>query len=294
MKNSNMLLSPITQKALGLIHGLAPELKTYLWDLSLKRIQGTPQDFTEKDVGEPRSNVTAADLMVHEALVETFKDDPVTIIAEEGCVIKEGAPYRVVLDDLDGTYNASRGVIGRSAISLAIDKDRKPIAGIWYNPYFDEMIVAEVGRGAWYICDGKTIRISPPATPTDLRRARIGIGTTGTTNDPRSKIFNPPLSELASRTLSWLNIECTAVSLMDVALGRTEGWAIGGNKAWDLWAARAIFSELSIPFAFFNEVWRRRLTDEEIANFDPDNHLFAFVCAANQKLFDKIVEILTK
>jgi len=286
---------PITEKVFSLIKQIGPELREYLYRLSLERISGFTDDgATFHDIKEPRSIIIAeADLKMHRAVVEAFKDEPVTIISEEGLVIKEETVYRLVLDDLDGTYNASRGVLGRSAVSLAVDKNKKPLAGIWYNPYFDEMVIGET-NGVWYLIGDKMVRVGAIASPKVFSKARIITGSTGTTNDPRSKLINLPLSRLISQILAPINFESSVVSLMDVALGRAEGFVIAGNKAWDLWSARIIFPKLGIPFAFFTECWQRILTEEEVNNFDPKNHLFGFACAVNEDLFRLIVEILTK
>lgn len=296
MKEQIKFSDPIIERVFVLVKQVGSELRDYLYQLSLERITGlTHDDAAFHDIEEPRSIIlTEADIKMHRAVVETFKNDPVTIIAEEGLVTKKGAVYRIVLDDLDGTYNASRGVLGRSAVSLAVDKNKKPLAGIWYNPYFDEMVISEMGDGVWYLIGDKIVKVSTIASPRALSKARIITGSTGTTNDSRSKLINPPLSKLISQILSPINFGCSAVSLMDVALGRAEGFVIAGNKAWDLWSARTILSELKIPFAFFSECWQKILTEEEVENFDPENHLFGFACAANEDLFWPIVEILTR
>jgi fructose-1,6-bisphosphatase/inositol monophosphatase family enzyme len=291
---------PIAQRAVDLIFRIGPDVRDLLFERSRERIIGVRHTDAAHDAGEPRSVITDVDILVHAAVVSEFKHDPVYIVAEEN---KRGeatgspdCPYRIVLDDLDGTYNASRGVLGRSAISLAIDKGAAPYAGIWYNPYFGEMIVAELWHGATYIFGDQqsqsAIPIAKPVFTENLSKARIHIGSTGATKDLRAKIGHKPLLTLSGVVLSALNIEATVPSLMDVALGRVEGFVIAANKAWDLWSARPIFNELEIPYQFFTPCWEKRLREEDIAGFDPDDHAFGFACAANSKLLDRIIAIL--
>ena len=252
---------PIVRKALDVIQLNGWRLREMLYKWSADRIRGAVPDDKLHDADEPRSAITHADIMVHTAVVEAFADELVTIIAEEGIVEKPNARYRIVLDDLDGTYNASRGVLGRSAVSLAIDEQVGgaflPLAGMWYNPYFDEAVVGVRGCGVWYRCEGKEMPVGRIESPVTLSRSRIITGSTGATNDPRSKMWNLPLSILAGKIPAPLNYESSVVSLVDVALSRAEGFVIAGNKAWDLWSARTIFRELGIPYAFFTECWRR-------------------------------------
>lgn len=287
---------PVTERAFSVIKQVGCELKQFLFNLSLNRVAGSVTASTSlHNIREPRSIILRdADIKIHRAIVKAFEKKPVTIIAEEGLVIKKGAIYRILLDDLDGTYNASRGVLGRSAISLAIDKNKKPLTGMWHNPYFEEIVVREIAGEVWYSLSGNVVKVDTIPSPKELSKARIITGSTGTTNNPRSKLINPPLSRLISQILAPLNFESSVVSLMDVALGRAEGFVIAGNKAWDLWAARTIFPKIGIPFAFFTECWSQKLTEKEVNDFDPKNHLFGFICAANKNLFDSIVEILTK
>lgn len=287
---------PIIEKALRVIQEVSPSVRSYLFDRSLERLSGVSHQDQRHEVNEPRSAITEADLMVNKAVLEAFRSDPVSIVAEEGSVDKPGADYRIVLDDLDGTYNASQGVLGRSAISLAIDKNQKPLAAIWHNPYFDETVFAEVGRGALYSREGRPfIKINRPSATEQLDKARIFVVSGIAMDDFRSKVWHPPLLELKKRCLVPLDLGSSVISLMDVALGGVEGFVIAANKSWDLWGAIMIFTELGIPFAFYTGYWnwKDKLTDEDLNQADLQKSVFSFVSAANPKLFRAITEILT-
>jgi myo-inositol-1(or 4)-monophosphatase len=65
--------------------------------------------------------------------------------------------YLWVVDPEDGTANFIRD-LGISAVSVGLVKDGKPVLGVVYNPYRDEMFYAEEGKGAYL--NGRRIRVS--------------------------------------------------------------------------------------------------------------------------------------
>jgi fructose-1,6-bisphosphatase/inositol monophosphatase family enzyme len=87
-----------------------------------------------------------------------------------------------------------------------------------------------------------------------------------------------------------LNYGATVPALMSVALGMVDGFVVAGSKPWDLWASRAIFNALKIPYAFLEPFTYRNLRPEEIV---PDSEKeYAFACANNPALFEQIMQIL--
>lgn len=70
-------------------------------------------------------------------------------ILEEGENI-EGSDNsnRWIIDPLDGTHNFIHG-LPLFCISIALERDRKPYAGVIYNPVMDQMWMAESGQGTW-------------------------------------------------------------------------------------------------------------------------------------------------
>ena len=79
------------------------------------------------------------------------------VFGEEGTEAVRNARYLWIVDPIDGTMNFSRGV-GESAVSVALVKDGKPLVGIVYNPFRQEMFCAKKGEGAWL--NGRRIRVS--------------------------------------------------------------------------------------------------------------------------------------
>ena len=96
--------------------------------------------------------------------VETFLTERLTGLISKSEVLGEENHHRIhdvsdvwVVDPIDGTSNFIRD-IGFSGISVGLVKDGEPYAGIIFNPYRDEMFVAEKGQGAFL--NGKKITVS--------------------------------------------------------------------------------------------------------------------------------------
>ena len=104
--------------------------------------------------------VSAADTRAEEIIVESLqKSRPkFGFLLEEGGEI-EGSDNsnRWIVDPLDGTTNFLHG-LSNFAISIGLERDREPFAGVIYAPITDELYYAEKGQGA-YLND-KRLRVS--------------------------------------------------------------------------------------------------------------------------------------
>ena len=76
---------------------------------------------------------------------------------ETGAVAGSDTSNRWIVDPLDGTTNFLHG-IPHFAISIALERDGEPFAGVIYSPIQDEMYVAERGSGAFL--NGRRLRVS--------------------------------------------------------------------------------------------------------------------------------------
>ena len=145
-----------------------------------------------------------------------------------------GAPTFVV-DPIDGTLNFMRHR-NASAVSIALLKDKKPVIGVIYNPYADEMFTAEAGKGAYL----NERRIFASQTPFD--QAMVSFGT------------SPYDQELAQRTMRaaeafLLNAGdlrrsgSAALDLCDVACGRSDIFFELRLRPWDVAAGSLLVTE---------------------------------------------------
>ena len=75
-----------------------------------------------------------------------------------------------IVDPLDGTTNMIHDY-RLSAVSVALCRDRKPVTGLIWQPFTQELFYAEAGGGAFL--NGRPIRVSG----TSFRNALVAIGT---------------------------------------------------------------------------------------------------------------------
>ena len=96
-----------------------------------------------------RNLLTEYDLKVQAILQQKLKEilPEASFFGEEGEHHYQKEGYCFVCDPIDGTTNFVKGC-NFSSISVALLRDGKPVLGVIYNPYLDEMFCAEKGKGA--------------------------------------------------------------------------------------------------------------------------------------------------
>ena len=158
------------------------------------------------------------------------------ILAEESDEKKGGAPYRWILDPLDGTTNYAHGYPFFS-ISLALEKDGEVVWGIVYDPLREEIFMGELGKGA--SVNGKLLKVS----------ATENVGSsflcTGFPYDVRESSENN-LSYFNRFTKTARAIRrdgSAALDLCYVAMGRFDGFWEVKLHPWDTAAGSLIVKE---------------------------------------------------
>ncbi|SDH14739.1 inositol monophosphatase family protein [Roseospirillum parvum] len=159
------------------------------------------------------------------------------LLMEEGTVA-EGAPGepRFVVDPLDGTTNFLHG-IPHFAISIGVEQDGQPIAGVIYNPISDEMYIAEKGRGAFL--NDRRLRVSA------RRRLGEAVVASGIPHLGRGDhaAYLPQLARVMGATAGVRRFGVASLDLAYVAAGRYEGFWETGLKPWDVCAGMAVVRE---------------------------------------------------
>jgi myo-inositol-1(or 4)-monophosphatase len=101
--------------------------------------------------------VTKADIEAEKIITEILKKHfPSYAVAGEESG-KESGTYTWFVDPIDGTENFAR-YIPLFSTSIALQKNKKTVLGVVYDPIHDELFVAEKGRGAYL--NNKKIRVS--------------------------------------------------------------------------------------------------------------------------------------
>lgn len=184
--------------------------------------------------------VTKADREVEELLIaklkEAFPHDG--LFGEEGGEIR-GTSGRVwVIDPIDGTFNFIRG--GQNwAISVGLYENRRPVFGVIYAPVRDLMLVGGVS-----VPTRLNGELLPPQRPLDMSQAALGFGIhpTVATKD-RLELMRFVSDELQ---ISFRICGSATASLIEVALGETDGYLSLGDSTWDVMAGLPILANLGV------------------------------------------------
>jgi myo-inositol-1(or 4)-monophosphatase len=159
-----------------------------------------------------------------------------TILGEEGGARSGGDPrYRWIVDPLDGTTNYAHG-FPFFCVSIGFEVDGELALGVVYAPSFDELFVAEAGRGA--TLNDRPIHVSATS---ELSQSLLATGF------PYDRAEFPR----ALRSFEVLSMRCQAVrragsaalDLCYVACGRLDGYWEHQVKPWDLAAGALLVRE---------------------------------------------------
>ncbi len=187
----------------------------------------------------PADFVSKADRRAEAVLrVELQKARPnYGLLLEEGGEVKgSDSSNRWLVDPLDGTTNFLHG-IPHWAISIALERDGDPFAGVVYNPVPDEMYAAEKGQGAYL--NGRRIRVSGRTRMEDAIFA-TGVPFRGL---GKHRLFLRQAAQVMAESAGIRRFGSAALDLAFVASGRFDGFWENGLKAWDLAAGIVIVRE---------------------------------------------------
>ena len=166
-------------------------------------------------------------------------------LAEESGEEKGADPHhRWVIDPLDGTTNFLHG-IPQFCISVALERDGDPIAGVIYDPLRDEFFYGEKGVGAFM--NDRRLRVST--------RNQLGDCVIGTGIPFRSRGDHPRylrmLEAVMGNTAGVRRMGAAALDLAYLAAGRFDGFFELGLSRWDMAAGIVIVREAG---GFISEV----------------------------------------
>ena len=209
-----------------------------------KAARGLVRDFGEIENLQvskkgPADFVTTADKKAEEVLVAglTKARPRFGFLLEEGGKI-EGADTsnRWIIDPLDGTTNFLHG-IPHFSISIALERDGEPVAGVIYEPITDQMFWAEKGQGAYL--NGRRIRVSA------RRRLEESLFATGGpfAGKQDHDRFLSQLKAVMAVSAGVRRFGSAALDLAYVAAGRYEGFWEFGLHPWDIAAGIVLVRE---------------------------------------------------
>ncbi len=158
------------------------------------------------------------------------------LMEEGGAVVGTDTSNRWVIDPLDGTTNFLHG-LPHFCISIALERDGDPFAGVIYSPIHDEMFVAEKGLGAYL--NGRRLRVA------GRRRFDDAIFATGIPfkGIPNHDLFMRQLEAVMAISAGVRRFGSAALDLAYVAAGRYDGYWENGLNPWDVAAGIVLVRE---------------------------------------------------
>jgi myo-inositol-1(or 4)-monophosphatase len=182
--------------------------------------------------------VTEVDKQAEAAIFRIIRDayPDHSLLSEEVGEVPQHSPYKWIIDPIDGTVNYAHGV-PICCVSIAMEKDGVIELGAVYNPFLEEMFVAERGKGA--TLNGKKIQVSEKSHP---ENAFLVTGFPYQWQD----MPNDPLQVFARFIQEGLPVRrmgSAAIDLCWVACGRFDGFWEHHLNAWDAAAGFLIVEE---------------------------------------------------
>jgi len=112
----------------------------------------------------PGHFVTAIDLMVDHLVVDSIRQQfpKDKLFTEESGFIGHEGEYLWIVDPIDGTSNLRLG-LPYLATGLAVQYAGETVLSAVYNPFLDQMVIAERGSGAFL--NGERLRVSSEGSP---------------------------------------------------------------------------------------------------------------------------------
>ena len=195
----------------------------------------------------------------------------VAFLGEEGTAGDPRAPYRWVVDPIDGTVNFAYE-IPHACVSIALQArrampgqtptggDYETLVGAVFDPFCGELWTAV--RGGPARLNGRPIHVSRRAR---LREAIVSIGFARYDAAWQKKL--PPFQDLVRRVRKLRLMGSAALDLVYVASGRMDAYLECGVRLWDI-AAGGLIVECA-----GGEFWRQSIGEPHIYHVIATNGL---------------------
>jgi myo-inositol-1(or 4)-monophosphatase len=205
---------------------------------SLRRDFGEVENLQVSRKG-PANFVSAADHRAEEILrgaLEKARPGYGFALEEAGIVEGTDKSHRWHVDPLDGTTNFLHG-IPHFCISVGLEREGVPVAGVIFDPIKDEMFVAERGQGAFL--NNRRLRV---AARREMAEAVIYCGLPHL-GRPAHRTFLAELSAVMAAAAGLRRMGAAALDLAYVAAGRADGYWERDIQTWDMVAGLALVRE---------------------------------------------------
>lgn len=186
-----------------------------------------------------KKSETAIISTIHEVFPDHF------ILSEEAGEIRKDSTVKWIIDPIDGTVNFANG-IPICCVSIGVEKDGEMLLGAVYNPFMNELFIAEKGKGA--TLNDKPIKVS---SNNNIARSCLVTGFPYKWEDSA----NNPLvvfERIIKEGLPVRRLGSAAIDLCWVACGRFDGFYEHSLHAWDAAAGYLIVEEAGGKVTDFN------------------------------------------
>jgi myo-inositol-1(or 4)-monophosphatase len=212
---------------------------------ALKAGRGLKRDFGEIEnlqvsVKGPGDFVSAADRKAEKILIdELTKARPGYgfVLEESGRIAGTDKSHCWFIDPLDGTTNFLHG-LPIFAISIALAREGRIVAGLVHNPATGDLYVAEKGQGAFQ--NNRRLRV---AARRDMAEALIGCGIPHLGKVKQHPRFEADLAAVMAKAGNLRRLGAAALDLCFVASGSYDGFWERNLQAWDIAAGIIIVKE---------------------------------------------------
>lgn len=193
----------------------------------------------------------AVESLIHERLMTRYPD--IAFIGEEtykaGVAITDSPTF--IVDPIDGTSNFIHA-FPAYCVSIGLVIEKRPVVGVVYNPFREELWYAVKGRGAFTVqANGESQKLPLVSAPLlGLGPACIGVewgsDREGPSFELNLKVFTTLVRSAASggRFINALRFTgSAAITICRVAAGQQDAFWECGSWAWDVAAAWCILTE---------------------------------------------------
>lgn len=228
--------------------------------------------------------LTVTDLEIGNLLVSAIgqRFPQHSIIDEEAGVIDKKSELTWVVDPIDGTSNFASG-LPMYGIMIGLLENNIPIAGGIALPAFEELYIAEKGKGAYR--NGQKIEVTGE---TNLMKCLVSYAIDGHQENPQlTKEECTVLADILLKIRN-LRISNSCFDIMMVAQGKYGAWINRTSRIWDNVAPQIIIEEAGGKYTDFigNNIDYTNAVSKADKNYT--------VCAGPPALHCRLQEIINK
>lgn len=149
-----------------------------------------------------------------------------------------------IVDPIDGTTNFVH-FFPQACISLGLAINKKPVVGVVYNPFIDQLYTAVKDKGAYLA--GERLPLRPASRPLSLQGSLCGIEWGSDRDNENFAVKLRTFESLARKDGAFVHglrsTGSAALNLCHVAAGLLDSYWEGGCWAWDVCAGWIILEE---------------------------------------------------